>query len=416
MWGFNVASLLFARLTDGRLLQTLLGSNMISSLLDGDQGPIRWHICFNLTILRMISFSMDLHWKRCQEKQRDGAYAPSRGPLTSPRQRQAYAMPSERDYSLVCAMAHAVYPPLYLAGPIITYNDFMWQLNHQWNQTPTNNGDKGKSTTVGCEERSPILRQEIWRCGWRLAADIICIEILTHCIYFNAIAVHRIGLEYKDAGLRYGAQEVGLTGLWVLAFMWLKFAVIWRGFRMVALLDGIDPPENMKRCFANNYDIEGFWKGWHASYNRWIVRYIYIPMGGSARKLLIVWPVFLFVAVWHDLEWRLISWAWLICLAFVPEMAVKGMAASPVFDKWRTTGAFRALTAAMAACNIAVLMAANMVGFVVGVDGMTQLFKEMLRDPAYLMTALACFFCAAQIMFAYRERERRDPSRKDAAG
>ena len=47
-----------------------------------------------------------------------------------------------------------------------------------------------------------------------------------------------------------------LTGFWVLCFMWLKFATIWRFFRLAALLDGIEPPENMSRCFANNYDVE----------------------------------------------------------------------------------------------------------------------------------------------------------------
>lgn len=26
--------------------------------------------------------------------------------------------------------------------------------------------------------------------------------------------------------------------------------------RLAALLDGCEPPENMQRCFANNYDIE----------------------------------------------------------------------------------------------------------------------------------------------------------------
>lgn len=26
--------------------------------------------------------------------------------------------------------------------------------------------------------------------------------------------------------------------------------------RLAALADGIEPPENMRRCFANNYDIE----------------------------------------------------------------------------------------------------------------------------------------------------------------
>jgi hypothetical protein len=53
----------------------------------------------------------------------------------------------------------------------------------------------------------------------------------------------------------------------------LQFLVIWRFFRFWALADGIVPPENMTRCVANNYDVEGFWKNWHASYNLWLVRW-----------------------------------------------------------------------------------------------------------------------------------------------
>ena len=50
--------------------------------------------------------------------------------------------------------------------------------------------------------------------------------------------------------------RAAMTGFWVLAFMWLKFATVWRFFRLAALLEGLEPPDNMRRCFANNYDIE----------------------------------------------------------------------------------------------------------------------------------------------------------------
>jgi hypothetical protein len=36
----------------------------------------------------------------------------------------------------------------------------------------------------------------------------------------------------------------------------LQFLIIWRLFRGAALLDGLDPPENMLRCVCNNYDVE----------------------------------------------------------------------------------------------------------------------------------------------------------------
>lgn len=131
------------------------------------------------------------------------------------------------------------------------------------------------------------------------------------------------------------------------------------------------------------------------------VRYLYVPLGGAHRRALVVWPIFFFVAVWHDLEvrllvgaqlvngfmptmpsaleqsgilhrsftmcshrhhatmrdtpllqWRLMSWAWLICLAFVPEMAAKRFARSARFDPWRgTLGEFE-----LPATTVAVVM------------------------------------------------------------
>lgn len=65
---------------------------------------------------------------------------------------------------------------------------------------------------------------------------------------------------------------------------------------------------------------QGFWKNWHASYNQWLVRYMYIPMGGSNWKMLNVWPIFTFVALWHDLEWKLLGWGWVMALLMAPEL------------------------------------------------------------------------------------------------
>lgn len=49
-------------------------------------------------------------------------------------------------------------------------------------------------------------------------------------------------------------------------------------------------------------------------------RYIYIPLGGSSRQLLTTLLVFSFVALWHDLSFRLLAWGWLISLFVVPEV------------------------------------------------------------------------------------------------
>ncbi|THG18102.1 hypothetical protein TEA_024567 [Camellia sinensis var. sinensis] len=84
----------------------------------------------------------------------------------------------------------------------------------------------------------------------------------------------------------------------------------------------------MPKCINSCYNLESFWKTWHASFNKWLARYMYISLGGSQRKLLNVWVIFTFVPIWHDLEWKLLSWAWLACVFFILEMLVKSAAKS----------------------------------------------------------------------------------------
>ena len=69
-----------------------------------------------------------------------------------------------------------------------------------------------------------------------------------------------------------------------------------------------------------HFNLQGFWRNWHASFNLWLVRYMYVPLGGSAWRAANVWPIFTFVALWHDLEWRLLAWAWLSCGLIAPEL------------------------------------------------------------------------------------------------
>lgn len=76
----------------------------------------------------------------------------------------------------------------------------------------------------------------------------------------------------------------------------------------------------MAKCFGV---LQGFWRNWHASFNLWLVRYMYVPLGGGAWRGANVWPIFTFVALWHDLEWRLLAWAWLSSLLFAPELVRK---------------------------------------------------------------------------------------------
>jgi D-alanyl-lipoteichoic acid acyltransferase DltB (MBOAT superfamily) len=55
-------------------------------------------------------------------------------------------------------------------------------------------------------------------------------------------------------------------------------------------------------------------------------------------------------------------------------------------------------------------MTANLVGFVLGLDGMRHLLTELTTSYSgwiFLVFASACLYVAVQVMFEYREEERR---------
>ena len=59
----------------------------------------------------------------------------------------------------------------------------------------------------------------------RVACALLLMEIMTHCLYFNSITRYALWQVY-GAQLQLNAVDVGMTGFWVLVFMWLKVSLI----------------------------------------------------------------------------------------------------------------------------------------------------------------------------------------------
>jgi len=235
---------------------------------------------------------------------------------------------------------------------------------------------------------------------YRFLFTLITMEFILHTMPVVAI---------KDAHAWQGNTPVqlALIGFWNLIVVWMKLLIPWRFFRLWALADGMDPPENMVRCMANNYSALGFWRSWHRSYNLWVVRYIYIPVGGAERALLAYLLVFTFIALWHDLSFRLLAWGWLVVIFLLPEVAARQLLPQSKYGKewW-----YRHVSALGAAFNILMMMSANLVGFVLGADGTRYLLSQLIGTWAgvrFMAFAMACLFIGAQVMFEYREEELR---------
>jgi len=282
-----------------------------------------------------------------------------------------------------------LYAPLFLAGPIVTFNDYIAQSRHQ---LPS------------------ISARRILMYAVRFAVVLLAMELMIHFMYVVAIA------KASPDWSAYSAGELSMLGYFHLHHIWLKLLIPWRFFRLWGLLDGIDPPENMSRCASNNYSALAFWRCWHRSYNRWVIRYIYVPIGGSrspgllgkVRQIANMLLVFMFVAIWHDINLRLLMWGWLVTLFFIPEII-----ASLVFPakQWRDRpNQYRWLCGVGAIFNILMMMTANLVGYAIGIDGLKGLLHAMIGSTTgllLLVVIVGSLFTGAQVMFETREEEAR---------
>lgn len=150
------------------------------------------------------------------------------------------------------------------------------------------------------------------------------------------------------------------------------------------------------------------------------IRYIYIPVGGARNTfgLPATFLVFTFVALWHDLSLKLLTWGWLISLFILPEIAAKALLPASRFTPSHTgDGApaepvwwYRHLCAAGGVFNVLLMMTANLVGFAIGVDGIRYMWEQLLGSwdgLKFMVGACATLFVGVQVMFEYREEELR---------
>ena len=112
------------------------------------------------------------------------------------------------------------------------------------------------------------------------------------------------------------------------------------------------------------------------------MRYIYIPLGGSGapgakgvwgkvRAIVNFLVVFTFVALWHDINLKLLMWGWLITVFILPEVLAGFLFPKRRWQNHKT--AYRWICGVGGVGNVLMMMAANLVGFAVGLDGLQGL-------------------------------------------
>eukprot|EP00440_Ansanella_granifera_P017449 gb/GFBE01018953.1/.p1 GENE.gb/GFBE01018953.1/~~gb/GFBE01018953.1/.p1 ORF type:complete len:429 (+),score=79.51 gb/GFBE01018953.1/:1-1287(+) len=335
-----------------------------AAFLDGEEfhGEYEWPNSVNLMLLRLVSFVLDWHRAVLETDSSDSS---------------AVGALRER-YTLANCLAHALYMPTFIAGPTIGFDDFIDQ----------------------CSQPRHSNAHLVWYVV-QLGGALFMLETGTHLYPLFALA--RCG---ALGGLRprLGAAAVFL----ILNLMWLKFLCIWRVGRAWALAEGIDVPENMHRSMCNHYSVVGFWRCWHASFNRWLVRYLYVPLGGRGNRMASSLLTFLFVALWHDLEVRLLAWG-LLNAGFLAVESLLGSAWQRRSKGLASTRPWmhRQLAALGGTTYIISLMGMNMIGYSVGVRGISNLLRQaasFYHEALWvLIGAYVVLFSGVQVMIELRK-------------
>ena len=262
---------------------------------------------------------------------------------------------------------------------------------------------------------------------FRFLVSLLTMEIILHFIYVVAI---------KDTKAWVGdtPAEISMIGFWNLIIVWLKASQT----TLMIIVAAITSASNTRldsSCYLGDFSDYG--RSWTALsrprtwYGVWQIiiphsvsgeagiavtisglfgefsvfspnrsrncdkpqRYIYIPLGGMQNIVVNTIIVFSFVALWHDLTFRLLAWGWLVSLFILPELLasylfpasrVRTARTSNLLDpdfclrlKFGNTTWYRHVAGAGAVFNIILMMSANLVGFVIGPNGI-RFFVEQL--------------------------------------
>jgi alginate O-acetyltransferase complex protein AlgI len=102
--------------------------------------------------------------------------------------------------------------------------------------------------------------------------------------------------------------------LWVFAYG-IKIYADFSAYSDIAIgsarLFGIRVPENFDWPYGRR-NIQRFWQAWHISLTRWLIDYVYIPMGGSRVSIPRIYfnivVVMLVSGIWHGAGINFIIW------------------------------------------------------------------------------------------------------------
>ncbi|XP_072687271.1 protein-cysteine N-palmitoyltransferase HHAT isoform X2 [Canis lupus baileyi] len=246
-------------------------------------------------------------------------------------------------YSFPWLVAYVFYYPVFHNGPILSFPEFIAKVQQQ----------------EYCSLKSNLSAFAVGLgrllCYWWLA------ELMVHLMYMHAI--------YSSASLLKAVSCWTLGGLALahVLFFYLKYLVLFGVPALLMRLDGLTPPP-LPRCVSTMFSFTGMWRYFDVGLHDFLIRYVYIPVGGSQHGLLgtlfSTAVTFAFVSFWHGGYDYLWCWAALNWLGVTVENVVQRLVRTPCIQdsiQFLSPQARRRFHAALASCSTSMLILSNLV-------------------------------------------------------
>ncbi|KAF3708034.1 Protein-cysteine N-palmitoyltransferase HHAT [Channa argus] len=279
--------------------------------------------------------------------------------------------------------SYTFYHPFFYNGPIITYRDYVEKM-----QRPAEGSDRDESAFIYLVLRSG--RIILW---WSIA------EYMIHVMYMHSIQSNETYLEILPP------WALGGLALALVQFFHVKYLVLFGVPSMLATLDKLVPPK-LPRCVSIMYSFIGMWRHFDEGLYRWLIRYIYVPLGGSRRgllcKIISTGLAFGFVCLWHGGHdylqyWALMNWAGVLVENGLKSLLTSSFINSIVEQKF--SGAMkRRSIALLSSFSTAMLILSNLV--FLGGNHVGRIFWKRVFIQGWSTIAppmLAFLYCFAQI-------------------
>ncbi|XP_067844957.1 protein-cysteine N-palmitoyltransferase HHAT isoform X1 [Heptranchias perlo] len=315
--------------------------------------------CLALCNLRYTSFSLEYCWDRVS--------------------------PQKHCISFCWLLAYVFYYPVFHNGPIICFDDFSNQMRRAETFVP--------KTDLFCLLLSG-LRIFFW---WWLT------ESMLHLMYIHAIQHQETILESASY------WTLGGLGFAHALFFYMKYLLLYGIPSIIMCLDGIEPPR-LPRCTSSLYSFTGTWREFDVGLHRWLVRYIYVPLGGSRHGLLRMMfssaMAFSFVCYWHGghnfmLNWAALNWAG-VMTENILKMVCSISPAQEIIERSLSTRMQRRAHAALASVATTLLILSNLVFLCGNQVGMIYWNRTFVQGwPWIPIAVLAYFYCYAQVGIEY---------------